>query len=177
MSQEKDKNKSLALSLLAIVAGMAMLAYASVPLYRLFCISTGFGGTAQKSEDKAVPVLDRQMTVRFDANTATGLPWEFVTLTKEVTLPIGQKKNIAYRATNHANSETRGTATFNVTPVKAGKYFHKVQCFCFSDQTLKPGESKELDVFFYIDPDITQDKDLDDVSTITLSYTFFPVNK
>ena len=173
----KSRNTNLAFSMLAIVAGMFMLAYASVPLYRLFCASTGFGGIAQKTEERPIPVLDRKMTVRFDANTAPELPWTFAPDMKEVTLAIGEKKHIQYHVKNTSEFTTQGTATFNITPVKAGQYFHKLQCFCFSDQTLKPGESKEMDVFFYIDPDITQNKDLDEVATITLSYTFFPVKK
>lgn len=176
MSQTK-RNLSLALSLAAGAAGMLMLAYASVPLYRLFCATTGFGGIAQPTVERPVSVLPRLMTVRFDANVSPELPWEFAPSQKEVSLHVGEKKHVDYVATNRGSVLAKGTATFNVTPVKAGQYFHKIQCFCFSEQGLAPGETKKMDVFFYIDPDITRDKDLDDVDTITLSYTFFPLKK
>ncbi len=173
-----NRNLSLAFSLGAAALGMLMLAYASVPLYRLFCVATGFGGVAQRTETPdAVPVYDRAITVRFDANVAPALDWKFEVAQKDITLKVGEKKTIDYIATNNGNFASQGTATFNITPVKAGKYFHKIQCFCFSDQTLKPQETKKLNVFFYIDPDIMKDRDLDEVSTITLSYTFFPLKK
>jgi cytochrome c oxidase assembly protein subunit 11 len=172
------RNISLALSLLMIVAGMGMMAYASVPLYRMFCQVTGFGGRAQATLLKlpAKP-LDRTMTVEFDSNVNPALPWEFKPLQREVTVKIGQREHIQYQARNTGSIPYTGTATFNITPVKAGVYFDKIQCFCFTQQTLKPGETKTLDVTFFIDPAINDDRNLDEVHTITLSYTFFPLKK
>lgn len=162
----------------AIALGMLMLAYASVPLYRLFCETTGFGGKAVQAEaQNAIPVLNRSLTVRFDANISPGLPWAFAPAQKDITLKVGEKKHVEYISSNKADVPTQGTAIFNVTPVKAGKYFSKIECFCFTDQTLQPGETKHMPILFYIHPDIAKDSDLDDVSTITLSYTFFPVKK
>ena len=167
-------NKSLALSLAAFVAGMVMLAYASVPLYRLFCQSTGFGGIAQKTTVTAHATLDRKITVRFDANTNGALNWSFKPVTKEVTVKLGEEKHVEYIAENLNDFPSKGRATYNVTPVKAGGYFDKIQCFCFTEQTLGGHETKHMDINFFIDPALAKNPDLNDVSTITLSYTFFP---
>lgn len=178
MDNQKKKNVSLAINLGLGALGMLMLAYASVPLYRLFCDVTGFGGIAKQAEEKAsIPVLDRKVTVQFDANIDPALDWKFHPAQREITLNIGQKKTVEYIASNNTNATAQGTATFNVTPVKAGKYFHKVQCFCFTEQELMPHETKNMAILFYIDPDMAKDPDLDEVDTITLSYTFFPLKK
>jgi len=161
-------------ALLAAMAVMFALVGASVPLYRLFCAATGYGGTTQRAETApASEVANRIITVRFDAQTATNLDWEFRPLVASVQVHPGEEKVIAYRAVNHARTPVTGTATFNVTPYKAGLYFDKLQCFCFTKQYLKPGESKDLSVSFFVDPDIVKDANASDVDTITLSYTMF----
>ncbi len=175
MSKNKAKNRSTALSLVAIVLGMAMLSYASVPLYRIFCQVTGYGGTTQKAEDLPTLIYDRELNIRFNAITFEGLPWKFEALQKDIDIKVGEHKLAFFKATNLSDNPTTGTATFNVTPHKVGEYFAKIQCFCFEEQTLQPGESMEMPVSFYIDPEILNDDDAEEVTTITLSYTFFPV--
>jgi cytochrome c oxidase assembly protein subunit 11 len=172
-----SSNASLALSLAAVVAGMLMLAYASVPLYRLFCQATGFGGVARREAETAHPTLERRVTVRFDANVNGMLPWTFKPAQPQVSVKLGEEKHIEYIAHNDGDIPVTGTATFNVTPVKAGGYFDKIQCFCFTQQTLAPHETRHMGVTFFVDPQMAQNHDLDDVDTITLSYTFFPVEK
>jgi len=172
MSAPKQRNRRTALSLLMIVVGMGCMAFASVPLYRLFCQATGFGGTTQRAETAPAQIADRIITVQFDA-TVGDVPWEFEPVQREVAARVGETELIVYRAHNASRQGITGTATFNVTPSKAGQYFDKIQCFCFTEQTLQPGETAELPVSFFIDPAILQDHDLDDVDTITLSYTFF----
>jgi cytochrome c oxidase assembly protein subunit 11 len=172
MSARQQRNRRTALSLLMVVVGMGCMAYASVPLYRLFCQATGFGGTTQRAETAPAQIADRIITVQFDA-TVGDVPWEFEPVQREVAARVGETELIAYRAHNASRQGITGTATFNVTPSKAGQYFDKIQCFCFTEQTLQPGETAELPVSFFIDPAILQDHDLDDVDTITLSYTFF----
>jgi len=168
------RNRRTLLSLVMIALGMAGMAYASVPLYRLFCQVTGFGGTTQRAESAPAPgaAADRVITVRFDA-TVADVPWGFEPVQRAVAARVGEPQLIAYRAHNEAAGAVTGTATFNVTPAKAGQYFDKIQCFCFSEQTLKAGESAEMPVSFFIDPAILQDRNLDHVNTLTLSYTFF----
>ncbi|OYW13637.1 MAG: cytochrome c oxidase assembly protein [Rhodospirillales bacterium 12-54-5] len=162
-------------ALLAIVLGMAMLAYASVPLYRLFCKVTGYGGTTQRATTSySGKVLPQTLVVRFNADTDPGLPWKFKTPTPhEVTVHIGENKLVAFHATNLTDQPTRGTATYNVTPFLAGKYFNKIQCFCFNEQHLGPHQEANLPVSFFIDPAIVDDPDLKGLTNITLSYTFF----
>jgi cytochrome c oxidase assembly protein subunit 11 len=152
-------------------------AYASVPLYTLFCQVTGYGGTTQRVEQYSDTILDRTIKVRFDANTANGLPWDFKPVQREVTVRIGETAMIKYEGRNLFDQTTFGRASFNVSPGRAGAYFNKVQCFCFTDTTLKPGEDMEMPVVFFVDPEIVNDPDLKDVKTITLSYTFFPIEK
>lgn len=160
---------------LAFFGGMIGAAYASVPLYKLFCQVTGYGGTTQRAERQyADRILDRDITVRFDSNTAGGLPWEFAPVKRDMTLKIGETVKAEFRATNLFNTPTAGRATFNVTPEMAGAYFNKVECFCFNDTTLKPGESLDMPVVFYVDPAIVDVPELKGIKTITLSYTFFP---
>lgn len=176
-SAPKTSNKTMAVLCLGLVAGMIGLSYAAVPLYQIFCQVTGFGGTTQRAETYAERVLDRPMKVQFDANTNSALAWEFAPAQRQVTLKIGEKGLAFYRATNTSDRELTGTATFNVSPPSAGAYFSKVECFCFTEQTLQPGESVDMPVMFYIDPDIEHDQDLNALKTITLSYTFYPVTK
>ncbi len=160
---------------LAFFGGMIGAAYASVPLYKLFCQVTGYGGTTQRAERQyADRILDRDITVRFDSNTAGGLPWEFAPVKRDMTLKIGETVKAEFRATNLFNTPTAGRATFNVTPEMAGAYFNKVECFCFNDTTLKPGETLDMPVVFYVDPAIVDVPELKGIKTITLSYTFFP---
>jgi cytochrome c oxidase assembly protein subunit 11 len=166
------RNRRTLLSLVMIAVGMGCMAYASVPLYRLFCQVTGFGGTTQRAERAPGTVADRVITVRFDANVAD-LPWRFEPVQREVAAKVGEPQLIHYRAHNAGGRPLTGQATFNVTPDKAGQYFDKIQCFCFTEQTLKGGEAVDMPVQFFIDPAILGDRNLDDVSTITLSYTFF----
>ena len=160
-------------SLIGITVGMAMLAYASVPLYRLFCKVTGFGGTTQESPAFTGKILPQTITVRFNADTDMKLPWKFEPIEKHVAVHIGENRLVAFRATNLSNQPTRGTATYNVTPHLAGKYFNKIQCFCFTEQHLGAGATANLPVSFFIDPAIIDDPDLKGLSNITLSYTFF----
>ncbi len=158
---------------LAVVAGMVGLAYASVPLYRLFCQVTGFNGTPQVAAQAPATIGERTITVRFNADTAGGLNWRFKPSERQVVVRVGEQRLAFYQARNLSDRPITGTATFNVTPVKAGAYFAKVDCFCFTEQTLKAGESAEMPVSFFIDPEIVSDPEMDDVTTITLSYTFF----
>ena len=160
--------------LLAVLGVMIALVSVSVPLYRLFCQATGYGGTTQRAS--AAPdrrVADRLITVRFDADTAPDLDWEFRPVQASVQVHPGEETVIAYHAVNRSKEPLTGTATFNVTPLKAGIYFDKLQCFCFTRQHLEPGQSAELTVSFFVDPDIVDDANTRDVDTITLSYTMF----
>ena len=166
-------NRSLVINLVAIVLGMLMLAYASVPLYRIFCQVTGFGGTTQRTSTNSTAMSDRMITVRFNTDTDPKLPWKFTPIEKSVTVHLGQNRLVAFRAVNESNQPTRGTASYNVTPFAAGKYFNKIQCFCFEEQSLAPGQSATLPVSFFVDPAILDDPLVGDVANITLSYTFF----
>jgi cytochrome c oxidase assembly protein subunit 11 len=164
-----------ALVLAGIVFGMAGLSFAAVPLYDLFCQVTGYGGTTQVDREGGPrAALDRRMTIRFSATVAGGLPWSFAPVERTVDIGVGADALAFYRAESLAGAPTTGTATFNVTPAKAGQYFVKLDCFCFNEQTLAAGEAADMAVSFYVDPKIAEDPNLDDVTTITLSYTFFP---
>jgi cytochrome c oxidase assembly protein subunit 11 len=167
-------NRVIAAACLAFFAGMVGMAFAAVPLYQMFCQMTGYGGTTQRVEQYSDRVLDREITVRFDANVA-GLPWDFQPLQRDVTMKIGETAQIGYKAKNLFDKPTNGRASFNVTPEMAGAYFNKVECFCFTDTRLKPGETLDMPVVFYVDPDIADVPELKDLKTITLSYTFFPI--
>jgi cytochrome c oxidase assembly protein subunit 11 len=170
-------NQRVALICAGVVIGMAGMAYASVPLYRLFCQVTGFAGTTQRAEGPSARILDRVVTVRFDANVGAGLPWTFEPVQNTVDVRIGETALAFYRVKNVSDHPVTGTATFNVTPDQAGGFFDKVQCFCFTEQRLEPGESAELPVSFFIDPAIVDDSDGKSIRYITLSYTFYPVKK
>jgi cytochrome c oxidase assembly protein subunit 11 len=168
----RSRNLRVALILVAFVLGMGGLAYAAVPLYALFCRVTGFGGTTQVASGNPKGLIAREMTVRFDATVDNGLAWRVVPATP-VTGPIGTIETIIYRATNLGTREVTGQAIFNVTPGTAGIYFNKIECFCFTQQTLKPGESIDMPVSFFVDPDIAENDELDTVREMTLSYTFY----
>ena len=171
------RNRGTALICVSVVAGMVGLSFAAVPLYRLFCQVTGFGGTTQRAEAVAGPVLDRMITVRFDANVGAGLAWEFNPAERHISLKVGEQGEAVYRATNPTNRVSSGTAVFNVSPPLAGAYFVKIECFCFTEQTLEPGQSVDMPVVFYIDPEIAEDRDVMALDTITLSYTFYPLEQ
>jgi cytochrome c oxidase assembly protein subunit 11 len=169
----QNRKAGTAMILAGIVFAMIGASFASVPLYRIFCEATGYAGTTQRSDAAPKTASKALVTVRFDASTATDLDWEFQPRQSEVTLHPGEERTIAYRAVNRSKQPVTGTATFNVTPFKAGIYFNKIQCFCFTEQHLAPGESADLAVQFFVDPDILTDPDTRDVDTITLSYTMF----
>ncbi|MGI9371071.1 MAG: cytochrome c oxidase assembly protein [Hyphomicrobiales bacterium] len=171
------KNRILAVSCVVLVAGMIGMAYAAVPLYALFCQVTGYGGTTQRAEAPSGEISSRVIGVRFDANVNNDLNWDFKPVQRKLSLKVGEHRLAFYRATNRSDEKVIGSAVFNVTPVSAGAYFNKIECFCFTEQTLNPGESVEMPVSFYIDPDIENDEDLETLKTITLSYTFFPAKK
>lgn len=171
------KNRRVAMISAAVVAGMVGLSYASVPLYRLFCQVTGFGGTTQRAEAAPETTVDRRMTVLFDANTASSLPWTFEPVQRSLEVKVGEENFAYYRATNNSDRPITGSAVFNVTPTTTGTYFNKIQCFCFTRQTLQPGQSVEMPVSFFIDPAIVEDRGLDKVTAITLSYTFYPADE
>lgn len=170
----RDKNAKTAFIVASVVAGMVGMSFAAVPLYRAFCQVTGWGGTTQRAERPADTVLARQVTVRFDATTAPGLGWRFKPEQVSQDLHVGETGLAFYYAENLTDEPVTGRATFNVTPAKAGVYFKKIECFCFTEQTLAPGEKVSMPVTYFIDPSIANDSNLDDVETITLSYTFFP---
>lgn len=169
----KFRNLALVVSLLGVVAGMTGAAFAAVPLYRLFCQVTGFGGTTQVAESLPAAVSEQMITVRFNADVNPSLPWRFQPETRALRLKVGEQGLVFYKARNLAARPTTGTATFNVTPLKAGQYFNKVQCFCFDEQHLEPGQSVDMGVAFFVDPAMLEDPAMADVKTITLSYTFF----
>jgi cytochrome c oxidase assembly protein subunit 11 len=171
--ETRRKNRIVMGSLFGLVFGMVGLAFASVPLYDLFCKVTGFGGTTQRAEGPAGRILDRTVKVRFNADVNGAMPWSFHPEVREVELRLGEQGMVAYRAENRADAPVTGTATFNVTPEKAGIYFNKIQCFCFTEQRLEPGQAVDMPVSFFVDPALAADRNLDDVHTITLSYTFF----
>ena len=168
-------NRRTLIILAGVVGLMVGMAYASVPLYKLFCQVTGYGGTTRVSNYAATHIVaGHPIKVRFDANVNRLLDWRFVPVDRPVTLNPGEEVVVNYRATNIGSAASTGTSTFNVTPAKAGTYFMKIDCFCFQEQTLQPGESVDMPVRFFIDPEIVADKNGVDVKDITLSYTFFP---
>ncbi|MBI4183430.1 MAG: cytochrome c oxidase assembly protein [Proteobacteria bacterium] len=169
----RRRNRVVLAGLLAVVGGMVGLAFASVPLYDLFCRATGFGGATRVAASVPAQAGEKIVAVRFNADVNPRLSWSFRPLQKEVRLRVGETALVYYEAVNHADAAVTGISTFNVTPLKAGRYFNKIQCFCFTEQTLKPGERVEMPVSFFVDPAIAADPDTGDVSTITLSYTFF----
>lgn len=175
VTHQQRSNRKTAFIALAIALGMLGLGYASVPLYRIFCQVTGYGGTTKRVDaTQAATVKDsgRTITVRFDANVARDMPWEFKPLQVTDTVSIGARDMALFWAKNTSDKTIVGTASFNVEPEQAARYFNKVQCFCFTEQTLKPGEEVRMPVLYYIDPAILNDVNNKDVEQITLSYTF-----
>ncbi len=172
MSESKD-HYNLALALVAIVLGMSLLAYASVPIYSLFCKITGYGGTTQTTQEFSITKGLRKLTVKFDSNISPNLPWEFKPNQKSIDIITGENALVFYHAKNLSEKPVVGTAIYNVTPYKAAIYFYKIQCFCFNEQLLQPYEELLMPVSFFIDSKFDQDKDLKDITEITLSYTFF----
>jgi cytochrome c oxidase assembly protein subunit 11 len=168
-----------ALLAVLLVFGMTGLAFASVPLYRMFCQATGFDGTTMRARGKGAPgaLAGRIVSVRFDANTSSALPWHFAPERHTEPVTIGEREMAFFDAKNLSDRTVTGSATFNVTPTQAGKYFTKIQCFCFNLQTLKAGEEARMPVIFYVDPKFLEDPDTKDISEITLSYTFYPVDE
>jgi cytochrome c oxidase assembly protein subunit 11 len=162
-----------ALLLMSVVTGMTGLSFASAPLYRLFCQATGLGGTTQRVERVPAKAAGATVTIRFNAETAPDLGWEFRPLQDAVTVHPGEQRQVFYRAVNKTTQPVTASATFNVAPAKSGIYFDKLQCFCFSEQHLGPGESIDMGVVFFVDPDLLTDPNTTDVRTITLSYTMF----
>jgi cytochrome c oxidase assembly protein subunit 11 len=164
-------------ALLAVlgICVMSGLAWASVPLYRMFCQATGLNGTTGRGL-RAPGAVAGKVTVAFDTNVAPALKWKFSPELESETIDIGARDMAFFTATNTSDRTLTGTATFNVTPAQAGVYFKKIQCFCFTQQTLKPGETQRMPVIFYVDPAILRDPDARDIQTITLSYTFYPVD-
>jgi cytochrome c oxidase assembly protein subunit 11 len=169
-----QRNTRTALMMALLVAAMVGLAFASAPLYRAFCSLTGFGGTPLRAE-KAPGAVAGKIGVRFDANVHPGLPWRFEPEQRTVRIAPGEQTKIFYRAQNLTARPITGQAAFNVTPDQAGKYFNKIECFCFTEQTLKAGQSVDMPVVFFVDPKILKDEDTKDIDEITLSYTFYPV--
>ncbi len=163
----------MAMNLLAIVAGMVMMAYASVPLYRLFCDVTGYGGTTREAKAAPGKIYDREIIVKFNTDVDPALRWEFKAGEYEHKVKVGQQALTYFVAHNLENKPVKGRAIYNVVPFKAGQYFNKIQCFCFSEQTLQAGQKVDMPVSFFIDPKMLDDPEMDDVKTITLSYTFF----
>lgn len=172
-SRSTSAQRRTALWCAGFAAGMLGLAYASVPLYNLFCRVTGFDGTPMIAAEAPTTIGQRTIRVRFDANVAPGLPWRFTPDEPQVDMKPGETKTILYKAASFSRADTSGTATFNVYPPVAAQYFNKLQCFCFNDTPLKAGEAVEVPVVFFLDPALEKDPDMKDVQTITLSYTFF----
>jgi len=171
------KGRTTRTAVLAVlgICFMTGLAWASIPLYRMFCQVTGLNGTTQRGQ-QAPGATERMVRVDFDANVSPKLPWKFRPENTSDTVAVGARDMAFFTATNTSDKPITGTATFNVTPAQAGKYFTKIQCFCFTQQTLKPGETARMPVIFFVDPKILTDPDAADIQTITLSYTFYPVD-
>lgn len=172
----RNANTRLAFGLVLFVAGMVGLSFAAVPLYQIFCQVTGYGGTTQRADAAPTTVLDRAISIRFNANTAAGLGWDFRPVQNRIDVKIGENKLAFYKAVNPSDEPVTGTASFNVTPEVAGGYFAKVDCFCFTEQTLQPGQAVDMPVSFFVDPAIMDDPDTKHLEEITLSYTFFKID-
>ncbi|KEP69043.1 cytochrome c oxidase assembly protein [Thioclava sp. BHET1] len=166
-------NTRVLMSLLAVIVVMGAGAWAAVPFYNWFCKTTGYGGTTSVADKLPDHVLDREITVRFDANVARDMPWEFKPVQTEMKLKIGQNGLAFYEAYNPTDRPIAGTASYNVSPDVAGYYFDKIQCFCFTEQVLQPGERVQMPVSFFVDPGIVEDADAKRIKSLTLSYTFY----
>jgi len=185
-ASSEQKSKKMLLYLTALVFAMVGSSYAAVPLYRRFCQATGYGGTIQRRESveekisrhaKDGTVATREIVVQFNADVADGMPWKFVPTQREVRVKPGESALAFYTAENQSSTPITGVSTYNVTPMKAGVYFNKIQCFCFEEQRLLPGEQIDMPVFFYIDPEIEEDPRMDGINNLILSYTFFKVSE
>ena len=174
---EFNRIKLQALYLIMFVLLMIGLSYASVPLYKIFCQVTGYGGTPQVSEENNTKVFSEIVDVRFDSSTEKNSPIFFEPVTKVITTQLGKNELIFFKAINYADEELTGTATFNVTPLLAAQYFNKIECFCFEEQVFAPGQEVEMPVSFFIDPAIIHDKSVKDLKEITLSYTMYTTTK
>ncbi len=174
---DADKNRRTALLAGGVALGMLGLAYASVPLYALFCKVTGFAGTTQVATSAPAASKEASVSVQFDANTSSDLGWTFQPAQHSVNVKLGEVALAFYEATNNSSDTVTGTAVFNVTPVAAGGYFNKIECFCFTEQTLKPGEKVSMPVQFFVDPEMLNNPDASGIKEITLSYTFYPAQQ
>lgn len=172
-NQKRDRKGLVALVLVGVVAGMVGLSFAAVPLYRIFCQTTGYGGVPQRAEASPDKILDRTITVRFDANVDRNLPWKFEPVEHVMEVRIGESTLAFFKVTNTSDEPVTGTAGFNVAPSIAGLYFTKIECFCFTKQRLAAGESVEMPVTFFVDPKIVEDENTVNIFEITLSYTFY----
>jgi cytochrome c oxidase assembly protein subunit 11 len=173
--QRSRRDIAVAFACGAFVAVMVGVSFAAVPLYSWFCRTTGFGGTTQVAKAAPAQISGRTITVRFDSNVAPGLPWSFEPERRTVDVRLGEVVTVYYAVRNESARVTRGQAGYNVTPPRTGAYFEKINCFCFTEQTLQPGEKRDMAVVFYVDPKLANDSEEDTVKDITLSYTFFPV--
>ena len=171
------RHRFVAITCASVAIGMLGMAYAAVPLYQLFCQVTGYGGTTQRAISPSEHTVDQTITMRFDANVARKLAWDFRPVEQTLTVQLGENRIAHYTATNTSDKPLRGTATFNVTPESAGVFFNKIECFCFTEQLLQPGETVDMPVSFFVDPEIANDKDAKKISQITLSYTFYPMDE
>jgi cytochrome c oxidase assembly protein subunit 11 len=176
-SSQRRRDVMTAAACGVLVAAMVGAAYAAVPLYNWFCRTTGFGGTTQVAAAGPSQVLDRKLKVRFDANVAGGLPWRFEPEQTSIEVRLGEVVTVGYRVVNESARETTGVASYNVSPPTVGAYFSKINCFCFTDQRLRAGEKRDMMVVFFVDPALAKDSEQDDLDTITLSYTMYPVRQ
>jgi cytochrome c oxidase assembly protein subunit 11 len=175
--QKPRRHGAVALTLVGLVAAMTGLAFAAVPLYRMFCEATGYGGVPQRAERAPEQGLDRSVRIRFDANVDRALPWSFAPVERLIEVKIGETALAFFKASNRSDAPVTGSAIFNVVPERAARYFNKIECFCFKEQTLAAGASMEMPVTFFIDPKIVDDGDTKNISEITLSYTFYRTGK
>jgi cytochrome c oxidase assembly protein subunit 11 len=170
----RGTHRGVMFACLGALAFMGAMSYAAVPLYRMFCQVTGYGGTTKRAEKASDEIVNRVIRVRFDSNVTPGMPWEFQPEQRYVDIKVGENTLAFYKAANQSNASVTGTATFNVSPDVAGQYFNKIECFCFTEQTLAAGQTVDMPVSFFVDPKIMDDRDADAVQEITLSYTFYP---
>ncbi|WP_417693467.1 cytochrome c oxidase assembly protein [Roseibium sp.] len=177
LNASQRRNRRVGFVCASIFVSMVGASYAAVPLYNMFCRVTGFGGTTQVATQEADHVIDRKIIVRFDGNVNHTLSWKFAPEHRQMEMKMGETRQMSYVATNTGSRRTVGTSVFNVTPLEAGAYFNKLECFCFTEQALEAGETVEMPVVFFVDPDMNNDPDLKHVREITLSYTFFPVEE
>ena len=175
--RKQPKNRDIMVASICglVVAFMVGASYAAVPFYSWFCRTTGFNGTTQVATSTPASSLERTISVRFDSNISGGLPWKFESEKTSVDVKIGEVVTVYYTVTNQAARATTGQAAYNVAPLTVGSYFQKINCFCFTEQTMRPGEKREMPVVFYVDPALAADSENDGLNTITLSYTFYPV--